>query len=242
MERVTTLLSKIGGSTAAIGAAAMTAALLAYFRTEASGAIKWFFAPLAPHLPWNLKPTNVNKILSGGLSSELTVVDLYLTATDGKTATYEKTSNYIVGTEGLSSYHEAVTSSGIVGDVSIELGAITKVWTEHGFLVSEIDLGSALKMGGRFRNKFRASFLNSFVAEEEHWTQEVVVPTKLLELRVHFPSDRAPKLFRSKRLIGLADENVSNGAHISELFGKTVLVWGISNPMPGDIFKLEWRW
>jgi hypothetical protein len=242
MEVFKTFLDKIGSATAAIGAAALAAALLAYFRAEASSAIRWLFGPLAKLLPWNAKQSRTIAAASDGLTSELTVVDLYLTSPDGKRAKYEKTSYYLVAADRLSSYREAVTTSGTIDSISTEVGVITQTSIEHGFLVSKIDLGSAFQKGAHFKNVFRVTFHNSFLSEEEHWTHEIIPPTKHFALRVHFPIGRPPKLIRSKRLIGLESQIISGGAHLSDLFETTTAVWEINSPNQGEIFKLEWRW
>jgi hypothetical protein len=242
MSPIKTLLGQLANRITAISAAAAAAALLTYFRSEASAAIKWLFDPVARYLPWNQTITNSSAWTAAGLSSELTVADIFLITPDGRSAKYEKTGDYVVDAEPLSSYHEAVTSSGTASGLSTELGVIVETTTEHGFLVSRIDLGSVLGVGTRFRNVYRVLFQDCFIAEEEHWTQEVALPTKHLTLRIHFPLKRPPKLVRSKRLVGLVQERITNGAAITELFGEPAIVWEIQMPKLGDIYKLEWRW
>lgn len=113
---------------------------------------------------------------------------------------------------------------------------------EHGFCVSQIDLGLPMQRGARFRNAYRARLENSFTAEEEHWTQEIARPTQHLTLRIHFPSERPPKLVRCKRVIGLIDLPAGPQAITTELFSRPAILWEIPNPKLGEIYKLEWRW
>jgi hypothetical protein len=231
-----------GGQLGFEEAAAAAAALLTYFRSEASAAIKWLFDPVARRLPWNQTVARSSHGTAPKLSSKSTFADLFLITPDGKNAKYEKTGDYVVDAQPLSSYHEAVTSSGAPSGFSTELGVIVETTTEHGFLVSRIDLGSVLGVGTRFRNVYRVHFQDCFIAEEEHWTQEIALPTKHLTLRIHFPLERPPKLVRSKRLVGLTQERITNGAAITELFGEPAIVWEIQKPKLGEIHKLEWRW
>jgi len=237
MSLITALLGQVN-RIAAIIIAAVAASLLAYFRSQASAGIKWLFQPLARRLPWNQTPP----LEAEKLASEMTVADIFLTTADGRSATYEKTGDYVVNAEPLNLYYEGVTASGTASGFSTELGAIVQTTTEHGFLVSRIDLGSVFEVGVRFRNVFRVQLEDCFLAEEEHWTQEIAVPTKHLTVRVHFPSGRPPKLVRSKTLVGLAHKQLGHGAAIAELFGQPAIVWEIDNPKLGDIYKLEWRW
>ena len=241
MSPIKTLLGQLANRITAIGAAAAAAALLTYFRSEASAAIKWLFDPVARCLPWNQTLASSSE-RTANLSSESTVADLFLITPDGRSAKYEKTGDYVVDAEPLSSYHEAVTSSGVASGFSTELGVIVETTTEHGFFVSRIDLGSVFGTGARFRNVYRVHFQDCFIAEEEHWTQEIALPTKHLTLRIHFPLGRPPKLVRSKTLVGLAHKQLGHGAAITELFGQPAIVWEIDNPKLGDIYKLEWRW
>jgi hypothetical protein len=142
----------------------------------------------------------------------------------------------------LSSYYDGVTASGTASAFSSELGAIVETVIEHGFFISRIDLGAVFEVGTHFRNVYRVQLEYSFIADEEHWTQEITVPTKHLTLRIHFPVERPPKLFRSKRLVGLVEKRITNGAATTELFGQPAIVWEIDKPKLGDIYKIEWRW
>jgi hypothetical protein len=186
MSLIKTLLSRLTNSIAEIGAAAVAAALLAYFRSEASTGIKWAFEPLVRHFPWNRTRIRRSWREKHQLLSELTLADLFLITADGKHAIYVNIGNYVVAEEPLSSYYEGVTASGNASGASTELGAIVQVTTEHGFYVSKIDLGSILEVGTKFRNVYRVQLDDSFVTEEEHWTQEIAVPTKHLTLRIHW--------------------------------------------------------
>jgi len=242
MSAIKTLLGQLANRITAIGAAAAAAALLTYFRSAASAAIKWLFDPVARYLPWNQTLASSRARTAANLSSESTFADLFLITPDGRRAKYEKTGDYVVDAGPLSSYQEAVTSSGTASGFSTELGVIVETTTEHGFFVSKIDLGSTFGVGTRFRNVYRVHFQDCFVAEEEHWTQEIALPTKHLTLRIHFPLGRPPKLVRSKRLVGLAQERIANGAAIAKLFGEPAIVWEIQKPKLGEIYKLEWRW
>lgn len=242
MSPIKTLLSQFANRITAIGAATVAAALLTYFRSEASAAIKWFFEPIARRLPWNDTLPRLSERAAKNLWSELTVADVFLIEPDGRIAKYEKTGNYIVQAQHLSSYYDGVTASGTASAFSSELGVIVETATEHGFFISRIDLGSVFEIGTRFRNVYRVQLEDCFIAEEEHWTQEIAVPTNHLTLRVHFPAERPPKLLRSKRLLGLLEERIADSATITELFGHPAIVWEIENPKLGNIYKLEWRW
>jgi hypothetical protein len=183
---IKTLLGQFANHIAAIGAAAAAAALLAYFRSEASAAIQWVFDPITRCLPWNVALPNSNERAVANLSSELTLVDVFLMTRDGATATYKKTGEYLVDAGPLSSYYEGVTASGTVSAFSSELGAVIETETEHGFFVSRIDLGAVFDVGTHFRNVYQVQLDGCFIADEEHWTQEIAVPTNHLTLRIHF--------------------------------------------------------
>jgi hypothetical protein len=242
MSPIKALLSQLTNRIVAIGTAAAAAALLAYFRSESSAAIKWLFGPIVRHLPWNEAIPSLSERTATNLSSEFTIADVFLITSDGKTAKYEKTGDYVVDAQPLSSYDDGVTASGTASAFSSELGAIVETVTEHGFFISRIDLGSVFEVGTRFRNVYRVQLEDCFIAEEERWTQEIAIPTQHLTLRIHFPVERPPKLLRSKNLLGLLEERITNGAVITELYGRPAIVWEIERPKLRDIYKLEWRW
>ena len=239
MSLINALLSHLANRVAAICAAAASAALLAYFREQFADGLHWLFDPVIRCLPWRRRARFGPQRT---LASELTIADVFLLTADGKHAVYAKTGHYVVGPEPLSSYFEGVTASGHASGFSTELGAILNTKTEHGFHISHIDLGSLLGVGTRFRNVYRVQIDNSFTAEEEHWTQEIAVPTRHLTLRVHFPKARPPILLRCKRLLGLFEYHIATSAVITELFGRPSVVWEINHPKQGEIYKLEWRW
>ena len=244
MSQIKALLEQISDRINALGVATVatiTAALLGYFRLEAAAGIRWLFAPVVRRLPWHrsLWPSDER---ASNLASELTIVDLYLMTTDGTVARYQKTTNFLVTTNSLSTYREAVTASGRAIGFSTELGIVIQTTIEHGFHVSQIDLGTSLGAGARFRNIYRAELIDCFKLQEEHWTQEIAIPTKHLTLRIHFPAGRKPKLFRCKRVAGLLETQVRAEAKAMELFGRHALVWEIDQPSLGNIYKLEWRW
>jgi hypothetical protein len=241
MNLINALLSHLANRIATIGAAAASAALLAYFRAQYADGIKWLFDPIIRYLPWR-RTALAHLGPPRSLSSELTMAEVFLLTPDGKHAIYAKTGNYVVGGEPLSSYFEGVTASANASDFSTELGAILETKIEHGFHISHIDLGSVLGVGARFHNVYRAQLDNSFTAEEEHWTQEIALPTKHLTLRIHFPKARPPVLLRCKRLFGLTEYYTRTRAIITELFGQPSVVWEIDHPKLGEIYKLEWRW
>src|SRR5262249_42018932 len=76
---------------------------------------------------------------------------------------------------------------------------------QHGFYISTIDLGNVLHQGARFQNTFSVDLVDSFMAVEEHWTQEIAVPSDYLIIRVVFPTLRPPSLLRCKLLNGLEE-------------------------------------
>jgi hypothetical protein len=172
----------------------------------------------------------------------LTVIDLFLTSIDGKSARYQKTCDYIVNKENLNAYQEGVTAAGTASGFSTLSGTIVETTIEHGFYISRIDLGNLLNKGARFQNVYSADLHDCFTSGKEHWTQEIAFPTKHLTLRIHFPRARPPRLVKCKIIKGVADKQVRTDAKITELSGEQGIVWDIQNPKLKDIYKLEWLW
>jgi hypothetical protein len=232
---------------AAITAAAMSmlaAALLAYFRGQINASTKWALAPITRRLPLNqnnpIKRSAPDH--ESDLTSQLTVVDVFLASVDGKSARYQKASNYIVNIDDLNAYHEGVTAAGKASGFSTLWGTIAKTTKEHGFYISQIDLGDLLKKGSRFQNIYTADLHDCFLNDEEHWSQEIAFPTKHLTLRIHFPKSRPPRLVKCKVVEGVTDKQVRTDARIKELSGEQGVIWEIESPKLKDIYKLEWLW
>jgi len=219
------------------------AALIANFRRQINAGTQWALAPIVRRLPWNQK--RLKRPLpdhESNLTSELTIVDIVLMSTDGKTAKYQKTSNYVVNADHLNSYQEGVTATGHVGGFSSMLGTLVETTSEHGFFVSRIDLFELLSKGSRFQNIFTADLHYCFINDEEHWTQEIAFPTKHLTLRIHFPKGRPPKRVKCKVVEGVTSRQIRTEARITELSGAQGIVWDIPNPKLKEIYKLEWVW
>lgn len=176
------------------------------------------------------------------LVSLFTAVQVRIIKSDGSHATYKKTSDYEVRVAALSEYREAVTTEGTATDFTTQVGRITETTKEHGFLVSRIDLGNLLTRGARFQNTYSVSLVGSFMAVEEHWTQEIAVPSEHLSIRITFPKSRPPFLLRCKLLNGLEETQLPTSARLMHLHGSPTVVWELPQPRLGTIYKLEWLW
>src|ERR1700704_6445436 len=96
------------------------AAVFSYFRGQINAGTKWALAPIARRLPWNRNRLLERSLLGheSSLTSALTVIDVFLLSTDGRTARYQKTANYLVNRDFVHSYREGVTGSGTVSGFS----------------------------------------------------------------------------------------------------------------------------
>jgi len=215
----------------------------AYFRDQVAAGIRWILRPLAARLPWNHPQRRSS---SGEPAPELvslfTVVQLRILEPDGSHATYEKTSDYEVRSATLAEYREGVTAAGTATNFTTQVGRITETIKEHGFYVSRIDLGNLLHRGARFQNTYSVDLVNSFLAVEEHWTQEIAVPSEYLTVRVVFPASRPASLLRCKLLNGLEETQLPTSARLVHLHGYPTAVWDLPQPVLGKIYKLEWVW
>jgi hypothetical protein len=232
------------GTIAAAALGLLAACLIAYLRGQVHAGTKWLLAPITRRLPWNQ-----NNPIKGSvpdhetdLTSQLTVVDVFLQSMDGERARYQKTSNYVVNKDDLNAYQEGVTSAGKASRFSTMRGTIVDTRREHGFYISRIDLGDLFNKGTRFTNVYTADLHNSFMNDREHWTQEIVFPTKHLTLQIHFPRGRPPRKVKCKVVEGVSDRQVKMNAKVMELSGETCIVWEIQSPKLKDIYKLEWTW
>jgi hypothetical protein len=227
-----------------LGAAAMAifvAALVAYWREQARKGTNWILAPLTRTLPWNKDNwplTNQTEILA----CDFTLIDLYLLDTAGKLARYQKTSQFVVMTDEVSSYNEGVAADGSAAEFVSMRGMVVGTVKEHGFYISHIDLGETLCAGSRFTNTYSADLLNCFTNNEEQWSQELAFPTKHLTVQVHFPKARSPKSVRCKAIEGTVDKLVKQTAQMVELYGRKSIVWEVDEPGAHAVLKLEWSW
>lgn len=223
---------------AAAVAGVVVAALVAYLREQVGAGTEWALAPITRQLPWNQNNTGCES----DLISQLTIVDVFLTSPDGKSARYRKTSNYVVNKDDLNAYQEGVTSADRASGFSTTQGTIVATKKEHGFYISQIYLGDLRQKGSRFTNTYTADLHDCFTTNEEHWTQEIAFPTEHLTLQVHFPKGRPPRLVRCKIVEGVTDKEVRTNAKILEISGEKCIIWNLESPKLKDVYKLEWIW
>ena len=121
-------------------------------------------------------------------------------------------------------------------------GTIVETVIEHGFHMSEINLGEVLRKGFRFTNVYGADLINCFMGTEEHWTQEIAVPTNHLTIQIHFPEERPPKVIRCKTVEGTHYKFARTTARLVELYGRKSIVWEVDDPKEKQVFKVEWIW
>jgi hypothetical protein len=226
-----------------VALALLAAAITAYLRSQLTAGIRWIFRPLAARLPWNRtqRPSSSDE-LRHELVSLFTVAQLRILKRDGSQATYDKISDYEVQSAALSEYREGMTAEGAATNFATSLGRITETIKEHGFYVSRIDFGNVLGRGDRFQNTYSVDLADSFQEVEEHWTQEVAVPTDHLTIRVIFPKSRPPYLLRCKVLHGLNETQLPTSARLIQRGTCHSAVWDIPRPPLGTIYKFEWLW
>jgi len=226
---------------AAAAIAILTAALVAYWREQARKGTNWMLAPLTRALPWNKDGWPVAK-QAEVIASDFTLIDIYLLDAAGKVARYQKTSQFVVIADEVSSYNEGVTADGFAAKFASMRGMVAETVKEHGFYISHIELGETLRAGAQFTNTYCAELLNYFTNNEEQWSQELAFSTRHLTVQVHFPKNRPPKSVRCKAIEGTADKLVKQTARMVELYGRKSIVWEVYEPGAHAVFKLEWSW
>jgi hypothetical protein len=239
-----TVLSFIGEhtwQTAAAVLALLGAALTTYARDQIRAGTNWVLAPLTRILPWSKLGESIPEDQQG-LISDFTLVDIFLLDTEGKFARYQKTSSYEVRASELTSYQEGVTAEGHAEAFRTMRGVIVETIKEHGFYVSRIDLGYAIKKSSRLTNLYMADLYDCFTKREEHWTQELAFHTKHLTLQSHFPKARPPKSVSCRIVDGTLNKPAKTTAKILDLFGRKSIVWEIDHPQTKEVLKLEWIW
>jgi hypothetical protein len=200
--------------------------------------------PLSNVFPWNQRAATrpAGLIYNSSLIAEFSFVDVFLADVDAQTAVYQKLTSFRAHKDGLSRYREGVSADGSVIEFATMRGTIVATRREHGFYISEIDLGAALWRSSRFNNVYTAKLCNCFTRADEHWTQEIAFPTVLLTIQVHFPEARPPKLVRSSIVEGTTDREIPTAASITELFGKKAIVWQLKKPRLKEVYKISWHW
>ena len=111
-----------------------------------------------------------------------------------------------------------------------------------GFIFLESIFGNVLHEGARFQNTYSVDLVNSFMAVEEHWTQEIAVPCEYLTIRVIFPTSRPPSLLRCKLLKGVEETQLPTSARLVHLHQYPIVIWELPQPVFGAVYKLEWIW
>jgi len=220
------------------------ASVLSYFREQVRAGARWALTPLSNVLPWNKRAAARPpvSIYNNILIAEFSLVDVFLAGPDGRIAFYQKLTSFLADKDELSRYREGVSADGYVTDFATMRGTIVATQKEHGFYISEIDLGAVVWRGSRFTNVYTAKLCECFTRAEEHWTQEIAFPTLHLTIQIHFPETRPPKLVRCFVVDGTADREIATTASITELFGQRAIVWQLEKPRLKEVYKISWYW
>lgn len=238
-DRVYEIVAGNAWAAAVAVVALLATAIAAYTGDQIRSGIYWALKPVARQLPWNRGSGTPNS--SAELSSEFTLVQVFLLDASGCRARYRKTTSFVAHRP-TTTYQEAVTSEHAAAGFVTMRGTIVDTVVERGFYVSSINLGNSVSRGERFTNVYSAELLDSFTRPHEHWTQEFNYPTEHLTIQVHFPAERPPKLSVSKIVQGASEKPAGTTACLIHLYGQKSIVWDIAKPKLNQAFKLEWTW
>jgi len=220
----------------AIGAA-VTAAVAGYAGNQSRRAVTWAMAPIVGRLPWSRSAASPQRTLS----SRMSIIDLELVDPNGRLGRYRKTSVYKANVP-VRIYREGVTASGSVTAFRTARGRIDKTVREHGFYMSEIDLGTRIEAGQQFLNVYEAELRNSFQDRTQEWTQQISFRTEVLVIQVHFPSERPPVTCQTAIIDGTDEREDVGAAEIVDLYGRRSIVWSVPFPNSAYVYKLKWAW
>jgi hypothetical protein len=169
-------VAAISGVAALIGTS-----LLTYFREQVRAIVRWALDRLNRLLPWDQQVDRQDaSAVHTALVADFSLVEVVIEEPSGAIASYKK----------LSRYREGVSADGSATDFSTMRGKIVHTQSEHGFFVSQIDLGTVVHRGAHVTNLYEAKLLNCFTTGDESWTQEIAFPTKQLTMLIHFPVAR----------------------------------------------------
>jgi hypothetical protein len=242
LDQFYTLVASHFVTAASALAAVIGTSLLPLVREQIRAFVTWALTPLNRILPWDRhKDQQRGSVYQKVLEADFSSIQVFIEDAAGRVAVYRKLSSYRASAA-LSRYREGVSAEGAATDFATLRGTIVETRSEHGFFVSEIDLGTTVHRGGLITNVYQAKLLDCFTADEEHWTQEIAFPTRQLTMHIHFPAERPPILVRCFSVEGTVDREIAIAASIVELFGNKGIVWQLDNPVFGGIYKLAWRW
>jgi hypothetical protein len=242
LDQLSALLASHFVTAASAAAVLIGTSLLPLVREQVRAFARWALTPLNRILPWERHADQQRgSMYQTELVAEFSFVEVFIEDAAGREASYRKLSSYRA-TKELSRYGEGVSADGTARDFATLRGTIVQTRSEHGFFISEIDLGTTVPRGGVITNVYQAKLLDCFTADEEHWTQEIAFPTGRLTMHIHFPAERPPILVRCFAVEGTVDREIAVAGSIVELFGKKGIVWRLDKPVAGGIYKLAWRW
>lgn len=170
------------------------------------------------------------------------IVEIDLLRRDGSLASYAKTQTIRARASTLTSYREAWSADGKVGDFSVSPGTIGNVWTEAGTLHVDTIFPKPLKRGKSFTRVFRCVWRNSFTDTEEYWDQRQHHPSRNIAIVVRFPKTRPPVSWSVQEREGAMLRSSRETARRLMVRGKPALRLHVRTPKLFHSYILRWSW
>jgi pimeloyl-ACP methyl ester carboxylesterase len=160
----------------------------------------------------------------------------------GRIVRIEKQSALRILRHKLIEYNDDMSCSpeGRIDELSVTPGAIRRQYPHDGRYVVETTLDQVYPVGSIVRRVSSCTFHDSFIAEEEYWTQRQTYRSSRLTISVRFPKDRQPKTYVGQRREGGYLHTTQEQPAYS--IAERTLIWTITKPEFRDIYQLNWTW
>lgn len=207
----------------------------------AAASVRLFFWRQFLKLVGILQRSEYEEHYTGFYSTEA-VIDIQIKDAGGANASITYQNAYKFTKSKLSKYVISLTAE---GEISLEKpghGVIEKKEHRGGCYYYVVDTGQEVTKGDVFETNFTALLENTFLNNKENWTHDVLIKTKLLIIRIRFPSDRPLKVHHLTQMIGGHRKRLMRRSNIVSLGDQKYVECKIKNPKLGARYMLEWRW
>lgn len=164
--------------------------------------------------------------------------------TDGRIANFTDWFRLTALIDGVTTYTEQFQTDGKIDDFRVNLGRIASIREEESIIYLDSDLGVTLNRGDSIKRRISCVYHDSFTSSQEYWVIRQSNPNSNSCLKIIFPKERPPILFKGIIRKLNYDQVAIDTPPFLQLMadGRTQIVWSIKKLGLMTSYKLTWTW
>lgn len=180
--------------------------------------------------------------ISNNIETKECVVSLDVRSVSGKLVQYSKTQTVKCTSGELRDYTECLSTDGSLSGFGVKPGTIDKIWVESGVTHVKTLFPSPVFAGESAKRTFTCKFVNSFIQDQEYWDERQHNPSRNVEIRVLFPPQRPPTMWKVFEKRGDSRKEMRLKIKRMIIGRRVMLRLKIYRPRLHSDYQIRWWW